>query len=116
MDPVADVVMDRVNRKAWRDPDTVAWFRGLEGWTDPGGTDVVRRDLTEEAIFLARLVAELLPEQPEALGLLALMFHAEARRHTRRSKEPAYLQGISVKPVVDAIHRRLALRSGPQSG
>ncbi len=33
-----------------------------EGWTDPGGTDVVRRDLTEEAMFLARLVTELLPE------------------------------------------------------
>src|SRR5882724_9560553 len=38
-----------------------------EGWTDPGGTDVVRRDLTQETLFLARLVAELLPEEPEAL-------------------------------------------------
>jgi heptosyltransferase I len=36
--------------------------------------------------------------------------------HSRRGKEQAYLQGISVKPVLDAIHRRLALRSGPQSG
>jgi RNA polymerase sigma-70 factor (ECF subfamily) len=49
-----------------------------EGWTDPGGTDVARRDLTEEALFLARLVTTLLPQQPEALGLLALMLHAEA--------------------------------------
>ena len=57
-----------------------------EGWTDPGGTDVVRRDLTEEALFLARLVAELLPEEPEALGLLALMLHAEARRRARRKR------------------------------
>jgi predicted RNA polymerase sigma factor len=56
-----------------------------EGWTDPGGTDVARRDLTEEAIFLASLVAELLPEEPEALGLLALMLHAEARRGARRN-------------------------------
>ena len=31
-------------------------------------------------MFLARLVTELLPEEPEALGLLALMLHAEARR------------------------------------
>src|SRR5258705_3527922 len=57
-----------------------------EGWTDPGGTDVVRRDLTEEAMFLARLVNELLPEEPEVLGLLALMLHAEARRRARRSE------------------------------
>jgi len=62
-----------------------------EGWTDPGGTDVVRRDLTEEAIFLARLVVELLPEEPEALGLLALMFHAEARRHARRNQQGEYV-------------------------
>jgi RNA polymerase sigma-70 factor (ECF subfamily) len=56
-----------------------------EGWTDPGGTDVVRRDLTEEALFLARLVAGMLPEEPEPLGLLALMLHAEARRRARRN-------------------------------
>jgi predicted RNA polymerase sigma factor len=56
-----------------------------EGWTDPGGTDAVRRDLTEEAFFLARLVIELLPNEPEALGLLALMLHAEARRSARRT-------------------------------
>jgi RNA polymerase sigma-70 factor (ECF subfamily) len=62
-----------------------------EGWTDPGGTDVVRRDLTEEALFLSRLVAELLPEEPEALGLLALMLHAEARRRARRNQEGEYV-------------------------
>src|SRR5712671_787093 len=62
-----------------------------EGWTDPGGTDVVRRDLTGEAFFLARLVAELLPEEPEALGLLALMLHAEARRSARRNVNGEYI-------------------------
>jgi predicted RNA polymerase sigma factor len=62
-----------------------------EGWTDPGGTDLARRDLTEEALFLARLVTELLPEEPEALGLLALMFHAEARRPARRSPDGEYI-------------------------
>jgi RNA polymerase sigma-70 factor (ECF subfamily) len=62
-----------------------------EGWSDPAGTDVVRRDLTEEAMFLARLVAELLPTEPEALGLLALMLHAEARRHARRGAGDAYV-------------------------
>jgi RNA polymerase sigma-70 factor (ECF subfamily) len=62
-----------------------------EGWTDPGGTDVVRRDLTEEALFLARLVTELLPEEPEALGLLALMLHAESRRGARRNEDGDYV-------------------------
>jgi len=62
-----------------------------EGWSDPGGTDVVRRDLTEEAFFLARLVAELLPKEPEVLGLLALMLHAEARRSARRNVQGEYV-------------------------
>lgn len=57
-----------------------------EGWTDPRGTDVVRRHLTGEAFFLARLLAELLPDEPEALGLLALVLHAEARRAARRTE------------------------------
>jgi len=62
-----------------------------EGWSDPGGTDAARRDLTDEAMFLARLVTELLPQEPEALGLLALMLHAEARRRARRNAQGAYV-------------------------
>ena len=62
-----------------------------EGWTDPGGTDVARRDLTDEAIYLARLLVELLPNEPEALGLLALMLHAHARRHARRDVAGRYV-------------------------
>src|ERR1700722_6853378 len=62
-----------------------------EGWTDAGGTDVVRRDLQEEAFFLARLVTALLPDKPEALGLLALMLHATARHRARRSAEGEYV-------------------------
>ncbi len=57
-----------------------------EGWSDPAGTDTVGRELTAEALFLARLLVELLPEQPEAMGLLALMLHAEARRKARRNR------------------------------
>lgn len=55
-----------------------------EGWTDPAGADPRRRDLAGEAIWLGRLVVSLAPEEPEALGLLALMLHAEARRAARR--------------------------------
>ncbi|MGB6884919.1 MAG: DUF6596 domain-containing protein, partial [Candidatus Acidiferrum sp.] len=62
-----------------------------EGWSDPGGTDVVRLDLTEESLFLARLVNELLPDEPEALGLLALILHAEARRGARRNAGGNYV-------------------------
>jgi predicted RNA polymerase sigma factor len=62
-----------------------------EGWTDPAGTDTVRRDLTQEALYLARLVTSLLPDQPEALGLLALMLHSEARRRARRQADGEYV-------------------------
>jgi predicted RNA polymerase sigma factor len=71
-----------------------------EGWTDPGGTDVVRRDLTEETFFLARLVVELLPDEPETLGLLALMLHAEARRRARRSEEGEYIPLAEQDPAL----------------
>ncbi len=57
-----------------------------EGWTDPARIDLARRDFTGEALFLARLVTELMPDEPEALGLLALMLHAEARRPARRNE------------------------------
>jgi RNA polymerase sigma-70 factor (ECF subfamily) len=62
-----------------------------EGWTDPGGTDLARRDLALEAIFLARLITEVLPGEPEALGLLALLLHAEARRRARRDARGDYV-------------------------
>jgi len=62
-----------------------------QGWTDPGGTDVVRRDLTGEALFLARLVVELLPQEAEALGLLALVLHTDARRRARRNGHGEYV-------------------------
>lgn len=55
-----------------------------EGWSDPAGTEARRRNLAEEGIWLGRLVASLLPEEPEALGLLALMLFADARRAARR--------------------------------
>jgi RNA polymerase sigma-70 factor (ECF subfamily) len=71
-----------------------------EGWTDPGGGDVVRRGLTEEAFFLARLVAELLPREPEALGLLALMLHAEARRVARRDARGEYVPLAQQDPAL----------------
>jgi predicted RNA polymerase sigma factor len=83
--------------------DTVlaAIYAGFaEGWTDPGGTDAMRRDLTEEAIFLARLVVELLPQEAEGLGLLALMLHAEARRAARRNADGEYVPFAEQDPTL----------------
>lgn len=62
-----------------------------EGWSDPLGNDAARSDLTGEALFLAELVNELLPGEPEALGLLALMLHSQARRAARRSADGEYV-------------------------
>ena len=62
-----------------------------EGWTDPVGGDTERRDLADEALYLAQLLVELLPEEPETLGLLALMLFAQARRDARRDAAGDYV-------------------------
>jgi RNA polymerase sigma-70 factor (ECF subfamily) len=54
-----------------------------EGYAATAGDALVRRDLSAEAIRLARVVAGLLPEEREARGLLALMFLTDARRDAR---------------------------------
>jgi RNA polymerase sigma-70 factor (ECF subfamily) len=62
-----------------------------EGWSDPAGADARRRNLAEEGIWLGRLVASLLPQEPEALGLLSLMLYAQARRDARRDAQGGYV-------------------------
>jgi len=54
-----------------------------EGYTATSGDSLVRRELSAEAIRLARLVVSLLPDEPEAAGLLALMLLHDARREAR---------------------------------
>jgi predicted RNA polymerase sigma factor len=61
------------------------------GWDDVAGEAAASRGLTEEAIWLARLTVQLLPEEPEARGLLALMLYAQARSHARRGRDGAYI-------------------------
>jgi RNA polymerase sigma-70 factor (ECF subfamily) len=53
--------------------------------------DPRRQNLAEEGIWLARLIASLLPDEPEVLGLLALMLHAAARRNARRDAQGDYV-------------------------
>ena len=71
-----------------------------EGWSDPAGTDVRRRNLAEEGIWLGGLVASLLPDDPEALGLLALMLHAEARRGARRTAQGEFVPLADQDPAL----------------
>lgn len=60
-------------------------------WDDAAGADPASRGLGAEAVRLARLVARLLPEEPEAHGLLALMLFCESRRDARRSADGSYV-------------------------
>jgi RNA polymerase sigma-70 factor (ECF subfamily) len=54
-----------------------------EGYTASTGSDLVRRSLSDEAIRLGRTLCTLMPDEPEALGLLALMLFHDARRAAR---------------------------------
>jgi RNA polymerase sigma-70 factor (ECF subfamily) len=54
-----------------------------EGYTASSGDELVRADLCAEAIRLGRLLADMLPDEPEVFGLLALMLLIEARRRSR---------------------------------
>jgi RNA polymerase sigma-70 factor, ECF subfamily len=58
-----------------------------EGYTASSGDRLVRRDLCAEAIRLGRTMAELMPDEPEVMGLLALMLLVESRRATRTSPD-----------------------------
>jgi RNA polymerase sigma-70 factor (ECF subfamily) len=58
-----------------------------EGYTASSGDRVVREDLCAEAIRLSRLLAELMPDEPEVMGLLALMLLIESRQATRTTPD-----------------------------
>ncbi|MFI6511221.1 RNA polymerase sigma factor [Streptosporangium sp. NPDC050855] len=61
----------------------VVYLVFTEGHTASTGDRLVREDLCAEAVRLGRLLAELMPDEPEVLGLLALMLLAESRRAAR---------------------------------
>ena len=64
-----------------------------EGYSASEGDDLVRHDLCSEAIRLGRVLTDLMPDQPEAIGLLALMLLHDSRRDARISSsgEPMLL-------------------------
>jgi RNA polymerase sigma-70 factor (ECF subfamily) len=61
------------------------------GFDEPAGNDPRGHDLVEEAIWLARVLAERFPREPEVHGILALMLHCHARRAARRDPEGRYV-------------------------
>jgi RNA polymerase sigma-70 factor, ECF subfamily len=62
---------------------TVVHLLYTTGHTAPAGRDLVRGDLVQRAIGLARMLCELMPDEREACGLLALLLLTDARRATR---------------------------------
>ncbi|WP_377273729.1 RNA polymerase sigma factor [Peterkaempfera sp. SMS 1(5)a] len=63
-----------------------------EGYVASSGTELVREDLCAEAIRLARLLVELMPDEPEAAGLLALMLLIDARRDARTDPDGGFVR------------------------
>jgi len=61
------------------------------GWDDMAGVDQLGRSLAEEAIWLTRVLLQVLPGEAEVEGLLALMLHCEARRGARRDGNGGYV-------------------------
>jgi RNA polymerase sigma-70 factor (ECF subfamily) len=91
----AGIPFEVPEREQWRERlDAVLeaiYAAYAEGWSDPQGADARRRNLADEAIWLGRLVASLLPDEGEALALLSLMLHTHARRHARRDAAGNYV-------------------------
>jgi RNA polymerase sigma-70 factor (ECF subfamily) len=66
-----------------RDVLAVLYLVFNEGYAATAGADHVREELCDEAIRIAKLLAVLMPDEPEALGLLALMLLQDSRRAAR---------------------------------
>ena len=61
------------------------------GWAEAFSDDPRGRNLAEEAVWLGRVVVTLAPDEPEAMGLMALMLYAHARREARRDARARYV-------------------------
>lgn len=66
---------------------TVLYLIFNEGYAATGGDRLVRRELCDEAIRLARILASLMPQEPELMGLLALMLYHDSRREARTAPD-----------------------------
>jgi RNA polymerase sigma-70 factor (ECF subfamily) len=61
------------------------------GWEDATGANAGGRGLADEALWLARVLVQQLPTEPEARGLLALILYCESRRQARRTPDGRYV-------------------------
>lgn len=104
---------------------TVIYLVFNEGYLATGPTTAaLRPDLTAEAIRLARLVRDLLPDDGEAAGLLAMTLLIEARRHTRISADGELVplseqdRGAWDRALIDEGHRLVKerIRTGIRPG
>lgn len=82
--PEAEELPDRLH--AVLDAIYAAYSRG---WNEVGDAGVP--EIADEALWLGHLVVSLLPDEPEAKGMLALMLYTEARRRARRGADGAYV-------------------------
>ncbi len=90
------------------------------GWPDASGLEARRQGLVDEAVWLGRVVVGLVPDEPEALGLLALMLYADARRVARRSgdgnyvplseQDPALWDAAALDEAEQLLHRASSQR------
>jgi len=84
------------------------------GWDDMAGADQRGRGLAEEAIWLAKVLLQLMPNEAEILGLLALMLYCEARRAARRQRDGRYVPlseqdpKLWSLPLIEEAERHLA--------
>jgi RNA polymerase sigma-70 factor (ECF subfamily) len=89
-----------------------------KGWTEIGHAAADR--LADEAIWLGRLVVSLLPDEPEAKGMLALMLYAEARRPARRDANGLYVpleqQDIALWDEEQVMAAEALLRAANRAG
>jgi RNA polymerase sigma-70 factor (ECF subfamily) len=84
--PAADQIPERL--EAVRNAIYAAYGNS---WEDASGADQRIPELGQEAIWLARVLREQIPDDPEVRGLLALMLYCEARRPARRSVDGRFV-------------------------
>jgi RNA polymerase sigma-70 factor (ECF subfamily) len=97
-----------------------------EGYAASSGDALIRQDLCAEAIRLARLLAELMPDEPEVVGLLALMLLHESRRAARvdsagdvvllEDQDRSLWDGALIDEGTALLDRALRLGSGRPAG
>lgn len=99
---------------------TVIYLVFNEGYSATVGEDLVRDELTDEAVRLARMLIELMPDEPEARGLLALLLLTDARRAARVDADGVLVtleeqdRSLWDRTKIDAgrAHLQYALRGG----